>query len=50
MLFVTPVDEALGKLPSPEHFRKKILLKAKKLPADKEKQGLQALTQKVRGV
>ncbi|XP_043205257.1 1-phosphatidylinositol 4,5-bisphosphate phosphodiesterase eta-2-like isoform X24 [Amphibalanus amphitrite] len=47
MLFVTPVDESLGKMPSPKHFHKKILLKAKKLPSDKEKQGLQALTQKV---
>ncbi|XP_037088123.1 1-phosphatidylinositol 4,5-bisphosphate phosphodiesterase eta-2-like isoform X2 [Pollicipes pollicipes] len=47
MLYVLPVDESLGALPSPEDFRKKILLKAKKLPADKEKTGLGAFQQKV---
>jgi len=47
MLFTTPVDESLAALPSPEFFRRKVLVKAKKLPADREKVGLEALKQKV---
>ena len=35
MLYQEPVDEALGKLPSPEDLKGKVLIKAKKLPPGK---------------
>ena len=35
-LFTEPVDSSLSKLPSPEFFKNKILIKAKKLKLDKK--------------